>query len=160
MSKIIPLLLIAIAFSACAGVPVSTPLPESLATPTSNLQAACSSPTEWKIQYNRSGGFAGFNESMTLDTDGNLTVQSERPPADEQKKISEDQVKAITELLVQACPFEVGSTKGVCADCFIYDLNIQMNGQTYAVQVSDITLTEELQPLISALSQLLQGTEQ
>lgn len=160
MSKIIPILLIGLVLSACAGMPASTPLPEPAGTPTSQLNTACSAPTNWTIQYNRSGGFAGFNESLTLDNGGNLKVQSERPPADVQQTISKERVKAITELLVQACPFDIAKDKGDCADCFFYDLNIEMDGHAYSVQASDVTLTEELHPLISALSQLLQDTGQ
>lgn len=160
MSKIFPILLIGIILSACAGAPASTPLPEPVGTPTGQSNTACSVPTTWIIQYNRSGGFAGFNETMRLDSDGTLTIQSERPPADVKKKLSNDQVKTIAELLVQACPFEVGSGKGACADCFLYDLNIRMDNRTYAVQASDVTLTDELQPLFDALSQLLRDTQQ
>ena len=160
MSKITILLLISIVLSACAVMPANTPLPEPVGTPTSRSSTACSAPTNWTIQYNRSGGFAGFNESMTLDSGGNLTVKSERPPADVQETISDDQVKEISKLLGQACPFETDSSKDSCADCFMYDLNIQMDGQTYTVHASDMTLIEELQPLISALDQLLQDAGQ
>jgi hypothetical protein len=159
MSKIIPLLIIGILLMACAWVTASTPVPEPVETPTSSLNSACSPPSNWVIQFNRSGGFAGFNESMTLDSDGKMTVQSERPPANEERTISENQINAITELLVKACPFEVEPEKGGCADCFLYDLNIRMDDRTYNIQASDVTMTEEMQPLIGILSQLLQGTE-
>lgn len=160
MSKIIPILISVILLSACGGAPASTPSPEPLGTPTSPPKTACSSPENWTIQYNRSGGFAGFNETLTLDSDGSLMIKSERPPVDEQTTISDEQVNGITELLVQACPFETESTKGVCADCFFYDLNIQMDGRSYSVQATDVALTEELQALVGILSQLLQETEQ
>ena len=158
MSKIISIFLTLIVLSACAGMPASTPLPEPVGTPTSQSSAVCSAPENWTVQFNRSGGFAGFNQSMTLDNGGNLTVQSERPAVDMQKTLSDDQVKAITELLVDACPFDSGTDKGNCADCFLYDLDIQMDEHTYSVQASDITLSDGMQPLISALSQLLQDT--
>ena len=159
MSKIFPLLIITVFLISCAWVTASTPMPEPAGTPTSPSSTACSSPSNWTIQYNRSGGFAGFNESMTLDSSGKLTIQSERPPSEEERVISEDQVKAITDLLVQACPFEVEPEKGDCADCFLYDLNIRMDDHTYSVQASDVTLTGDMQSLISTLSQLLQGQE-
>jgi hypothetical protein len=158
MSKIISILLTLILLSACAGMPAGTPVSEPRGTPTSQSNMACSVPTTWDIQYNRSGGFAGFNQSMTLDNGGNLTVKSERPAVDVQKTLSDEQVKDITELLVGACPFKTNVDKGNCADCFVYDLNVQMDGQVYSVHASDVTLSEELQPLINALSQLLQDT--
>jgi hypothetical protein len=147
------LLLLCIILSACAEMPAGTPTPEQLRTPTSPAKSACSPPTSWTIEYHRTGGFGGFDQSLTLQSNGSLTVQSERPPANEQMTISGDQVEAITDLLVRACPFEVGATQGVCADCFNYELKIQMDGQNYVVQALDTTLTEELRPLISILDE-------
>ena len=160
MIKIIPILLISITLSACAGSSVSTPVPEPLGTPTSPPDTTCSTPANWKIRYNRSGGIAGFNETLTLDSGGNLTVQSERPPVDVQKKISKNQVGVIGGLLAQACPFEMKPNDAGCADCFLYNLNVQMDGQTYVMLATDVTLTEDLHPLIGTLSQLLRDTEQ
>lgn len=158
MPKITFILLISLILSACAGMPASTPTPEPLGTPTSLPTTACSPPAKWSIQFNRSGGFAGLDETLTLDSEGSLVVQSKRPPTDVEMTISKDQVEAITDSLVQACPFENDSTKGdECADCFVYDLNIQMDGQTYSVRASDVTLTDELHPLVDALSQLVQN---
>lgn len=162
MTKFFSIFLVSITLAACAvsPPPTNTPTPEPLATPTSSSSVACSSPSTWTIQYNRSGGFAGFDETLTLDSSGNLIIQSERPPINEHKTISADQVQAITKLLVQACPFEAGPTNGVCADCFFYDLNVRMDGRMYTVQASDVTLTKKLQPLIGALSQFLQDSGQ
>ena len=160
MSKIILLPLIIIVLSACAGMPASTPTPELLGTPTSPPETACSSPSNWMIEYNRTGGIGGFDQSLTLESDGSLMVQSERPPVDKQITIPEDHVETITDLLVQACPFEAGPTKGVCADCFNYELNIEMDGQTYTVEALDTTLTDELRLLINTLDEFLQLTGQ
>ena len=159
MSKIIPILMIGMLLAACSRAPTSTPIPEPLGTPTRPPTNACSSPEHWNIQYSRSGGFAGFDETLTLDSDGKLTIKSERPPVDKQDTLSKDQVGTITEMLVQACPFKVSPDQGVCADCFVYTLNIQMDGHTYSVQASDVTLTKELNPLVDVLSQLLQNGE-
>jgi len=161
VSKITFILLISLVLSACAGMSVRTPTTEPLGTPTSPSKAACSPPAKWSIQFDRSGGFAGINESMILDSGGSLEVQSERPPKVVEKTVSPNQVDAITDLLVKTCPFTIDLTKGnECADCFVYDLNIQMDGQTYSVQATDVTLTEELHPLIDALNQLMQNSEQ
>ena len=159
MSKIIPVLLISILLSACGGMTASTQTPAIANTPTNQPSKACDTPSNWTIRFNRSGGFAGFDETMTLDSRGSLEVQSERPPTDERRTISEDQVDSITKLLVQACPFKIEPGKGICADCFVYDLKVQMNDRSYTLQASDVTLTEDLQPLIGELSQLLQGTQ-
>jgi hypothetical protein len=160
MSKIIPFLLLGFFLSACAGFPVSTQAPEPLGTPTSPENMACDIPETWTLQFHRSGGFAGFDESMTLDSGGKLTVQSERPLADVQEMISGDQVNEIANLLAGACPFEIQESNAQCEDCFVYELVIQMNGETYQVEATDVTLTEELHPLVNQLSGLLQNSEE
>lgn len=159
MLKILSLIFTGIVLAACAGLPASAPTPEPLATPTSASITACSLPAQWSIELNRSGGFAGLNESLTLDSGGSLQVQSERPAIDVQKQISQDQVDEITDLLVQACPFEIELPKKECADCFVYNLDVRMDEHTYSVQISDLTFNEEMQPLLEALNQLAQDVE-
>jgi hypothetical protein len=156
MSKMIPLLLMSILLAACAAAPESNPSPEVVGTPTQSADAACSPPSSWTIEYHRSGGIAGFDQSLTLQSDGSLEVQSEKPAVDKQIMIPEDHVEPIKNLLVQACPFETGRAKGVCADCYNYELNIEMDGQAYSVQASDTTLTEDLRPLVTTLDEFLQ----
>jgi hypothetical protein len=153
MSKIIPILLISIMLSACAVTPspTSTPTPEPLGTPTNPPQADCSVPTDWSIHYRRTGGIAGFNQSLTLSSNGDLKVRSRNPQATETKMISATQVKTISGLLTDACPFAEDSVKGTCADCFFYELTIQMDGQTYVIGASETALNEEMFSLIFTL---------
>jgi len=158
MKKIIPIILISMILSACAGA--STTEPNPLGTPTGGPASACSIPSEWTVQLNRSGGIAGVNETMTLDSGGRLTVQSERTSRNIQKTISKDQVNTIAGLLSQACPFEMKPNDAGCADCFLYKFDIQMNGQSYVLLATDVTLTDDLQPLVGTLTQILQDAEQ
>jgi hypothetical protein len=151
MRKIIPILLLAILLSACGAASTITPSPEPLGTPTSPPQADCSPSTDWTIHYRRSGGIAGFNQSLTLNSDGNLKVQSLKPQATDTKTISDDQIKNISGLLADACPFTAESTKGTCADCFSYELTIQMGGQIYVTDASETGLTEEMFGLVFTL---------
>ena len=132
--------------------------PEPLGTPTGSSTSACSTPANWTIQFNRSGGIAGFNQSLSLQSDGSLKIESEKPPANVQKSISKEQISEITNLLVQACPFEMQPNDLGCADCFIYKLSVQMNGRTYDMLATDVTLTDEAYPLINLLSQVVQDT--
>ena len=159
MTKVLPLLLFiifSIILAACAGTPASTMGPEPLGTPTGSSTTACSLPTNWTIPFNRSGGFAGANQALTLQSNGSLKIESENPPVNAQKIISEEQVSAITDLLVRACPFEMQPNDLGCEDCFIYKLNVQMDAQAYRMLATDVTLTDEVYPLVNMLNQLLQ----
>ena len=162
MSKIISILLLSLVLSACAvaSSPTSTPTPEPLETPTSLPQADCSAPTDWSIHYRRTGGIAGFNQSLTLNNNGALKVQSRNPQATETKTVSATQVKAISVLLADACPFAEDSVKGACADCFFYELTIQMDGRTYVVGASETALNEEMFSLIFTLDNFFPTADQ
>lgn len=155
----IPILLIAILLSACGAAPTGTPTPspEPLGTPTIPPQADCNTPTNWSIHYRRTGGIAGFNQSLTLNSNGNLKVQSLKPQATDTKTVSDAQIKTISGLLADACPFTSDSTKkGTCADCFFYELTIQMDGQMYVTGASETELTVEMFGLIFTLDKFFQ----
>lgn len=153
MSKFISILLVSIILSACAVTPspTSTPTPEPLGTPTNPPQADCSAPTDWSIHYRRTGGIAGFNQSLTLNNNGDLKIQSQNPQAAETKTVSNTQIKDISSLLADACPFTADSVKGNCADCFFYELTIRMDDQTYVTAASETALTEEMFSLVFTL---------
>lgn len=156
MNKIIFILLAGVFLASCGAISESTPAPITLGTPTKPSRAACSPPSSWTIEYSRSGGIGGFSQAMTLKSDGSLAVKSDHPALDKQMTIPEDHVTPITNLLIQACPFEASPEKGVCADCFNYELIIQMEGQTYSIQATDTTLSEDLRLLVSNLDEFIQ----
>ena len=159
MNKLISIFLISFILVACAGASVSTDEPKPLSTPANGPASACGVPSQWTIQLNRSGGIAGVDETMTLDSGGRLTVQSESPATDVRKTLSKDQVSAITGYLAEACPFEMKPNDAGCADCFLYKLDIQMDGKTYVMLATDVTLSDEVHPLINELSNLLQDVK-
>lgn len=143
--------------AACSPLGEGTQEPVPLATPTAKSQA-CEAPATWSLEFHRSGGFAGFNESLTLGSDGELHIHSQRPAAEESRQLSEEQLEETANLLARACPFEPEPDERQCADCFYYQLEVQMNGRSYVLAASDTTLGPELHPLIGKLSQLLQST--
>jgi hypothetical protein len=149
------ILLVSIVLSACGAVPEDTPAAEPFGTPTKPSDADCSSPSNWTIEYQRSGGIGGFSQSITLQSDGSMTIQSDHPAVDKQLQVPADHVEPVENLLVEACPFPVGRADGNCADCFNYELEIQMDEQFYSIQAQDTTLTEELHSLVNALDEFI-----
>lgn len=120
-------------------------------------EAACSVPETWSLSFHRTGGFAGFDQSLTVKSQGELQVESKNPPLTFARALSPDELSQLTELLRQACPFNVSPGRNACADCFVYDLQIQWGNQAYAIQATDVTLPEEWRSLVGVLSMFFQG---
>ena len=136
-------------------MPENAPAAEPLGTPTRPSSADCSSPSDWTVEYQRTGGIGGFSQSLILHSDGSITIQSDHPPVDKQLQIPADHLEPVKNLLVEACPFQVDQANGNCADCFNYALDIKMDDQSYSVQAQDTTLTEDLQSLVNALDEFI-----
>lgn len=142
-----------------AFVPLNTPTPEPLNTPTtepikSKLPALDGG---WTIRMKHSGGFMGLLRSIEISSDGKFTVVDERTnktiageyPFDELSKIKEQ--VSNSEYIAESGPNGMA-----CADCFIYDLEIQGNGEKFAVQLNDISLPNSgLESLVIHLRTLI-----
>ena len=142
------LLLITIMLSACSP---STPTP--LATP--------SLPTfgeTWTIKMNHSGGIMGLSRSIEISSDGKFTVADERSGKTIEGQLSTDKLSQLQELIKTLKPVKVtGIEQTGCADCFIYELEIQGGGKSFSTQVNDITLNDSgLSPLVDFLRNILE----
>jgi len=134
-------------------VPAETSEPIPAATSQQPAQAGTCIAADWSLEFHRSGGFAGFDENLTLNSDGKLTVNSNKPQTDFGRTIPADEVQRITDQLEAACPFEAASKADNCADCFGYALTVDTGNKTYRFEGNDVTLTEEQSALVSTLQQ-------
>ena len=140
-------LILAVSFlSACGGMGASEPVPA--ATP---AQASSCMADEWSLEFHRTGGFAGFDEALALNSKGDLVVDSANPQTNFERTLSADEVMRITDLLKAACPFEPAPGSDNCADCFGYTLTVDTGGKTYRLEANDVTMTDEQSALTSAL---------
>jgi len=131
--------------------PRATEKPTPAATP-----GACGLPTTWQIEFQRSGGFAGLMQSLTLSSDGKLTANDLRTNQSASRTLKPQERESIAALLAQTCPFEVSRAESRCADCFIYTLKITMDGVPYQVEINDVSLSPNLSPLIDLLTGQMQ----
>jgi len=145
--------------SACGGIVVTEPIPTETSepipasTPQQSTQASTCMAGEWSLEFHRSGGFAGFDESLTLNSDGKLVVDSNSPQVSFERTIPADEIQRIADQLEAACPFEADSKAGNCADCFGYTLTVKTGKETYRLSGNDTTLTDEQSALVSSLQQ-------
>jgi len=147
-------------------VPLNTPQASAsgtgnppLATPPVQADAVCALPESWSLTFHRTGGFAGFDQSLTVNSLGELEIQSERPPAVSSRTLSPEELAGLAEALTGACPFEAPAGRAKCADCFVYDLAIQWGDREYRLQANDVNLPETLHALTGALGKFFQEAQ-
>jgi hypothetical protein len=149
------ILLIGLLIAGCS--PSSTH--ETLKTPTADAQP----PTlpaldgDWMVKMTHSGGIMGLSRSIEVSSDGKYTVLDERADKTVAGELSADELSKINEQVVSAEYIPAVKPDGMgCADCFIYDLEIQGNEKRFAVQLNDISLPNSgLESLVTQLRSLI-----
>ncbi|MFZ5820689.1 MAG: protealysin inhibitor emfourin [Chloroflexota bacterium] len=177
MFKVIPISLLLLSILvACAPSVTETPVPAAplntppasapgtsvplLDTPPGQEDAVCALPKSWSLTFHRTGGFAGFDQRLTVNSQGELEIRSEQPPAVSSRTLSPEELAGLAAALIQACPFEAPADRAKCADCFTYELAIQWGDRDYRLQATDVNLPEALRSLTGALGQYFQETDQ
>ncbi len=108
--------------------PLATPLP--LPSPA----------RDWNIKMTQSGGIAGVSLSVEVSSRGQLTAQDLRSGKSATVTLSEADLAQLSRLVdqIQTPPAAMPPSK--CADCFIYTLELQLQGRDVTLQVDDTTL--------------------
>lgn len=131
-------LLSSILLSGCSQTTTSRPAqaPEPESTPTSSKAT-----DEWTIRMTHSGGIMGLSRSIEVSSDGKFTVTDNRSNKTVTGKLAADDLSKLNELLMSIDNHSAGKPNGmVCADCFIYDLEIRRDGERIAIQLNDLSL--------------------
>ncbi len=150
MSKIIYAfaLIVALLVAGCASSPTNTPA----ATPTQPAIA-----DEWTVTMTHSGGIMGLMRTVEATSDGSYTVTDERSKSKVIRELNEADLATLRELISNVeLRSPEDSRPSVCADCFIYDIEIQSSEKNLTVQLSDITLPDSgMENLVSFLRRLI-----
>lgn len=137
----------------------SAPEPLQTATPQPSATDLPTLDGEWTIKMAQSGGIMGLAHSIEISWDGKSTVVDERANKTINEKLSANELSKINELVSSAEYIPSSKPDGGCADCFIYDLEIQGNGKKFAIQLNDISLPDSgLEPLTTYLRDLIDTT--
>jgi hypothetical protein len=126
-------------------------LPEPFNTPTTNPSG------DWTIKMTQSGGIMGLSRSIEVSSDGNYTVIDERANKTVTGELTTNELSELNGLVVTSNYVPATKPDGMgCADCFVYDLETQVNGEKFSVQLNDISLPNSgLEPLVSYLQGLM-----
>ena len=130
------------------------------ATPPTTAPAATPTlPTvveQWTLKMTHSGGIMGLMRSIEVSSDGIYTVTDERTNKTASGELSKDEIAAMTKMVADAQNITGEKPEMTCADCFIYDIEIQSNGKKFAVQLNDISLPESgMKDLVTSLRELM-----
>ena len=137
-------------FTACAPAAVNT--------------GNCSLHSQWTIDFRRTGGFAGQTLALQLSRSGKLIIKDGDRNITYAANITMEEITQIEGQLIQACPFQSEmrlNRKGqpdVCPDCFLYTLDIKMDGQKFSAQATDTSMSASLRPLIDSINVILNKT--
>jgi hypothetical protein len=105
----------------------------------------------------QSGGIMGLSRSIEVSSDGNYTVVDERANRTVTGELTANELAELNELVVTSNYVPATKPDGsVCADCFVYDLEAQVNGEKLSVRLNDFTLPNSgLEPLVTYLLDLM-----
>ncbi|NWF63474.1 MAG: hypothetical protein HXY38_04130 [Chloroflexi bacterium] len=96
---------------------------------------------EWSVKMTVSGGIAGLLRIIEVQADGSYTVIDERAGTTLQGNLDEEQVTALKEL-IENLVFVAPSSPTGCADCFVYDVEIESGAKKMIIHADDLTLGE------------------
>ncbi|MDP1546227.1 MAG: hypothetical protein Q8L87_09415 [Anaerolineales bacterium] len=148
MYRIIGLLLAFVWITGCASRPTAETATGATALPTPELR--------WSVSLTQSGGIMGLMRSIEINSDGEFSATDERLGKTVSGKLTEDELAELQMLVTNLKFTEPPRPNAVCADCFVYDFQIQTGGKTSSIQLDDITLPNSgLELLAASLVELL-----
>lgn len=109
----------------------------------------------WSVKMTLSGGIAGLLRTVEVQADGSYTVVDERAGATVQGNLEDEKLLALKGL-IENLVITTSKNPGACADCFIYDIEIQNGGKKMIANVDDLSLGESgLGELVNFLQELI-----
>jgi hypothetical protein len=138
-------------------LPTATSLPAPSPTPGSGVTpAACTVPSEWEVNFEQTGGFAGVSLRLEVKSSGEAEASDLESGNEEKFRLSPAQVDELEALFPSACPGDPGRPPP-CMDCFDYLLQVELGGENYEIHTNDIGLEDHpARSLIEFLRELLQ----
>ncbi len=135
-AKFIWVLIFATAYSACSYQPKPTPdIASQPPTETALHQTA------WKsIQMSQSGGIMGVSRRIQISSDGKYKINDERAQINLDGALSAQEMERLNSLIGKVDGITTPQTRPMCADCFVYTLEIQRKEKTFQIELSDMAV--------------------
>lgn len=94
---------------------------------------------EWTVNMTQSGGIMGMLRTIEVKSDGSFMVIDQRTQKTATGKLTEQELTELTGL-VKNMEFTPPEIPAVCADCFVFDVEIQSRGRKMVVKADDVSL--------------------
>jgi hypothetical protein len=109
----------------------------------------------WAVKLTQSGGFVGVHLIMEVASTGEMTAQDARSGRMFSGMLSPGALEQLDRLLAATDSPTMITPTSMCADCFIYAVEIDSEHAAVRQQVDDTTLEESgMEPLITYLREL------
>jgi hypothetical protein len=140
LRTILHFLLFAIFLTACGPlIPLAGPQATPQATSTGPLDLG----QTWTIKMHQSGGIMGLSHSIEISSDGKYAITDDRANQSVKGQLTSAEMSQLRELITTANIKPIAKPgQSVCADCFIYALEINGAGKPFTIELNDITLPE------------------
>lgn len=93
----------------------------------------------WSVKMDWSGGIMGLLRNIVVQSDGGYTVTDERANSTVAGNLTESELAALKETIA-TLKFTPPEIQAVCADCFVYNLEIESGGKKMLVRADDNSL--------------------
>lgn len=109
----------------------------------------------WHLAFTVSGGFAGLNRQLDVESGGAATAFDHRRKVQVRRQIAPDVLSEIERFVASATSFEAGND--TCGDCLTYAIDLRVHGRTVSIRTNDITLSDsKAAALVQALARMQQ----
>lgn len=108
------------------------------------------------VNYQRSGGIAGFNDRLVINDDGHCTLQ--RKNLEWQFNLPPDDLQNLRQLFQEADFFNLNSEylpADIGADRFEYTITYRISDKEHTVRTMDGSVPQALTPVLSQLNRIV-----
>ena len=113
-------------------------------------------PVDWNVTLVKSGGIMGVSRSVQIASSGEVTLKDLRSNLTTQSKLTPAELATLAGLVLSANP-DGPAQPSQCADCFIYDVKINLGDEIHELQFDDSSLAgSPLQPLVEFLARFVE----
>jgi hypothetical protein len=111
-------------------------------------QPSPSASTGWHVKLTQTGGISSVNLTVEVSSDGRLIAENQHSQQIATRVLSAQTVAELKGLIFNSTLSTGQVPQSVCADCFIYDLEILSGGNNANIHVDDVTINDSSAQLL------------